>query len=237
MTRRAVLVRTSLLLALASFVPTATAAEGAPPRRQAPLQAGAVLITHGDTISHIGDIPPVKIKGKATVLTKVGYAYSYWGVFWLDLWTWGGTYCIYDGRVAAKVSPAEAAQLLGIPESDLSRPFNYKYPIGLIVIVGIIALVILAAVFAPQQTNPAAPLLKDERYLQALATYSARVAKATDPVPPDGATTSPPLEPAPDPTVAAFDEAVAHLVALGVPREEAERNLALLLTASAQTNA
>jgi len=52
---------------------------------------GIILITHGDTINHLGDVAS-EYRGAGLPATTVGYKYSSFGVFWLDLWTWGGTY-------------------------------------------------------------------------------------------------------------------------------------------------
>jgi hypothetical protein len=50
---------------------------------------GIVLITWGETISHVGDASPQARQMLGT--RQVGYKYGYFGVFWLDLWTHGGT--------------------------------------------------------------------------------------------------------------------------------------------------
>src|SRR5437667_25085 len=76
-----------------------------------PNEARAYLFTWGESISHIGD-SSVKTPQNPGV-TKVGYKFSYFGVFWLDLWTSGGTYCVYEGNHYNAIQPAEAAHLLG----------------------------------------------------------------------------------------------------------------------------
>src|SRR5947209_20527947 len=92
-----------LLLALV-LLPArpAAAAPELEARHSGPL-VGFVLVTQGDTISHLGDCPPQEIPGKPWErprrCSRVGYKYCYWGAFWLDLWTWGGEYCLYDGKM------------------------------------------------------------------------------------------------------------------------------------------
>ena len=61
---------------------------------------------------------------------QVGYKYGYWGVFWIDLWTHDGTYCLYEGDRYKPIEPAEAARLLGKSEGELSKPFLYRVPLG-----------------------------------------------------------------------------------------------------------
>ena len=86
---------------------------------------GIILITRGETINEVGKITnPGQLQLGGTV--SVGYKYSYFGVFWLDLWTWGGEYCVYDGDRYAPIQPAQAAELLGKPERSLGAPFLYR---------------------------------------------------------------------------------------------------------------
>src|SRR5262249_54387095 len=134
-----------LLLALV-LPPARPAAAAAPANegRHGAALAVFVLVTHGDTICHLGDFPPLDIKQKPWLppihFSKVGFKYSYWGVFGVDLWTWGGEYCMYEGKTFVPLSPAEAAQTLGVQESDLGTPFNYKFPIGLLILIGLVVL-------------------------------------------------------------------------------------------------
>jgi hypothetical protein len=87
-----------------------------------------VVITWGDTINHVGNVPPQNRQNLGA--TKVGYKYSYFGVFWLDLWTWDGTYCIYDENRYRPIQPENAARLIGMKQSDLSAPLLYHVPLG-----------------------------------------------------------------------------------------------------------
>jgi len=63
----------------------------------APSEAGAkiMLITHGDTIAHLGDLLKVPPGAKGLPVGQtlgVGYKWSYGGLFWIDFWTWVGEY-------------------------------------------------------------------------------------------------------------------------------------------------
>ena len=81
-------------------------------------RAGVILITHGDTISHIGEVAPEFRSPKLP--QRVGFKSSYFGVFWIDLWTWGGEFCAYEGDRYQPISRAEAARLIGMPRRAAS---------------------------------------------------------------------------------------------------------------------
>jgi hypothetical protein len=101
-----------------------------------------IIITWGETISPIGVSRPQDNPTHQRVY--VGFKYKYSGVFWLDLWTSDGTYCIYEGKKYYPIPAAEAARLISIPESELTKPFLYQVPLGWLVlgvpIAGFIAL-------------------------------------------------------------------------------------------------
>lgn len=102
------------------------------------------LITYGETVNFAGDL------AKSTnTKQKVGFKYSYFGFFWLDLWTWDGSYCIYEPtsiishKIFKVIDLQEAARITGKNESEFGKPFLYKYPLGLflIIIVGLFGLI------------------------------------------------------------------------------------------------
>ncbi len=201
-------------------------------------RAGAVLVTWGDTISHLGDVSPEHrhVAGAA----KVGYKSSYWGVFWIDLWTWGGTYCVYEEKRYRPVNRAEAARLTGKPESALAAPFLYHVPLGWLIFGPLFALAIAGAVLDKRKppADSLAALFQDARYQRAMEIIGEQYAKqeATPLV------AAPGQDPAPaqqadagngDRFRAAFEAGIQHLVSEGVPREEAERNLGTMVNALA----
>ena len=61
---------------------------------------GFLLITYGDDISKVADIPPEQLEGvkQATGATNplIGYKYNQFGIFFLNIWTWSGDYVIYE---------------------------------------------------------------------------------------------------------------------------------------------
>lgn len=98
-----------------------------------------MLITHGDQIRELTPAPGAPTSELPDGM-KVGYVSSYGGLFWVDFWTWGGQYCVYkptDDRRYQPVHPPVAAALLGVPEDQLSTPFFYRFPLGLIILAGL----------------------------------------------------------------------------------------------------
>jgi hypothetical protein len=102
------------------------------PTASTPAPATAATGYYGEHIVHVGN----SREG------SVGYKFKVVSLACFHLWTWGGTYCVYepvlDGtRLTDKyrpISPAEAARLLGKNESELQTPFWYRFPPGLIVL-------------------------------------------------------------------------------------------------------
>jgi hypothetical protein len=102
---------------------------------------------YGDHIIHIGDggIETVRLYG----VRNVGFKFTVVSLACFHLWTWGGTYCVYepvlDGdRLTDKyaaISRAEAARLLGKQESDLSTPFWYRFPPGYLLLLAFLFVV------------------------------------------------------------------------------------------------
>ncbi|MEM7233803.1 MAG: hypothetical protein AAF517_16625 [Planctomycetota bacterium] len=76
----------------------------------------------------------------------LGYLYDYFSLFFVNIWTWGGKYVIYEGDGYSDLptqSPAELATLLGIEESEIKKPITYTIPPGA-VILGLLAIVFIA---------------------------------------------------------------------------------------------
>lgn len=80
----------------------------------------------------------------------VGYKYSHAGIF-LDLWTWGGEYCLSDGRGYRAISDEQARTFAAGTTPGIEPPLNYRYPYGLllvafVVIVGVPAMYVVRRV-------------------------------------------------------------------------------------------
>lgn len=110
-----------------------------------PFRAHAFLATWGTTVSHLGHVPIEKkhdVEPSTRVGVQIGYGYHHVGLFWLDLWTWGGKYCLYDGNSFWEISDSKAADLLGVNEEQLSRPILYRFPPLLLILVAFLLYVI-----------------------------------------------------------------------------------------------
>jgi hypothetical protein len=196
---------------------------------------GFVLVTWGETIDNIGDVSWEHRQGPGP--KKVGYESSYFGLFWIDLWTWGGEYCVYEGDRYSIIEASTAARLIGRPERDLSPPFLYRWPLGWFFLGAFILIGIIAAVFDKRNTNAIAMLFQDARYQRALEIIHERCTKppAEGPATQDGEPQGEPEDE--DRFRPAFEAAVRHLVEAGIAHDDAARNLMLMVQALAQARA
>src|SRR4051812_38547588 len=189
-------------------------------------EAGLIVITSGTTIKHIGEITEEKrqemrkgprqvgqLGPRAALMTdpQVGFRYQSFDVFWIPLWTWNGSYCLYQGRTEAPIPPEKAADYLGRSVDELHKPFAYRYPPGLLILGGILLISIPAGLLKRRGEVKTHALLADPRYQQALQMYR------------QGAQSE-----------AAFEDAVLSLEREGISRNEAVRNLRALLAHLAQ---
>lgn len=223
-------------------------------------QAKLLLITHGDTISEIGPIKDQKILQSKDPKTgrgvsRVGYMYSYAGVYWLDIWTWGGKWVFYNSKEDKNVylvKKEEAAQALGVSPDDLSRPFWYRFPSLLMILIIGVALLIPIAMFSKSDEQKLKELLEDPRYQQALNILNRHAQKEAEAQQAREAERKlevrraeergQPLPPEPEEDLQAkenraWEEAIGSLTSVGVKREEAERNLHTIVIALAAAHA
>jgi hypothetical protein len=137
---------------------------------QARRRGGFKLITTGTTHSELGPIqkeaaglaPEMKSAIQQRNFDTVGYQYSHFGLFWLDLWNWNGEYIVYnktseDGAVAPR---AVAAALLGVEETKLPKPLNYRFPYGLMIICGLASLKVVPRLIAKRKQRHSVPDFK-----------------------------------------------------------------------------
>ena len=204
--------------------------------------SAAVLITRGDTVKHIADIPsPAKElvvamlqrdgNGNRNVQPAVGFAYKYWGIFWIDFWTWDGRFCIYEDRTVYGEPPvAFLAGLLNVSEAELTPPFFYRFPPGLLIIAGFILLGVLCAVFKKSPIQRQKALVEDVRYQRAVEIIAEELQKEENAAKTHAANPDAPATAETIPSLTPFDTAVEYLVREGIPRDEAQANLALILS-------
>ena len=138
---------------------------------------GIVLITSGDTIEHVENLPDetVDLAMEATGRpVRVGYYYSSFGVFWIDLWTYDGTFCLYDGDEYWDLDEETAQVLLGKSLSDLKKPLLYRFPpLLVLLVVGGIGYGAFRAV-AARKESAHADMLKGPAFQQAAEIYTAQ---------------------------------------------------------------
>jgi hypothetical protein len=136
-----------------------------------------VVETRGMRVGDLGSVPPqheaqLQQATGAPQVPRVGYYYHYSGLFYLDFWTSEGGYCLYHGDRFWIVEPEAAAALLGIPVSQLSKPWRYRFPVGLLLAATVIGAVIYIDV-ANRSSNwrrekRFASLVGDPRYQRAI---------------------------------------------------------------------
>jgi hypothetical protein len=208
-------------------------------------RGGIVLITTGDTVKHVGDIKPElkpdpKEDPDVPADLKVGYIHDRFGIFWLDLWTWNGRYCVYNDEGYDDITEEDAAFLTG---GSVGIPIFYRIPPGLLIIV---AIAVIWAVVAWRNsakqkafTDKIEGLLEDGRYKRALEILQEYYGEKEEQAPQEAAetpsgfpdVTQPGAQPAAveEDDDVGYQKAVQHLVDNGIPREEAEENLGTLI--------
>ena len=190
-----------LLLRIAAILRRVPAAEA----------KGLLLITYGDSIKHMADVPAEAKEAITKDLgpgVAVGYKYSYAGLFWLDIWTWGGEYCLFKDKTFWSLKPEQAAQLMGVKETELKKPLLYSFP-PLLMLVLLAGLLIVAAVAKSMMDDKKAEeLLRDPRYAPLRDILTGPPADASHPFVAQRA--------------AAVAAAEKHLIAAGVPEAKAK---------------
>lgn len=66
--------------------------------------------------------PAADLYGLTGKHLAVGYKYSYFGIMGVELWTWGGTYCLFEGNKYFKIPDAEANRSLRRRMLDKASP-------------------------------------------------------------------------------------------------------------------
>jgi hypothetical protein len=203
---------------------------------------GLILITTGNTIKHVAEVsdqmkPVVRSVTGTSTNYHVGFLHERFGVYWIDLWTWGGEYVLYDDSEEDlwSLDPEETAAIMGTTPDKLSKPIFYTFPPGLLALgaIGAVSLVVKTREGKGQAlvNQEVERLLEDPRYEQSLEMLlkhhqekqSATVGEHSG------------QESFEDDAVV-FDRAVGQLVEQGIPYNDAYCNLNMLLeTAFAHT--
>jgi hypothetical protein len=186
--------------------------------------ASGAIINWGDTVSHLGEVSnqhKLEVQAAHGADVAVGYHYKYWGLFWVDFWTSSGEYCLYRGESYRPLSPAEAAELLGKPEDELSKPFLYRFPLGWLLLTAVLVIVVLRMSLAKPLKDKINPSPRDFRYLKALAIMAEHATRvdAAAALGAEGQATE----------LNSFEVGVLFLTRQGISQAEAEQNLAQLL--------
>ncbi len=142
---------------------------------------GFFLITYGDDISKVADIPAAQLESvkQATGAANpaIGYKYNQFGIFFLNVWTWGGDFVLYENDTYWDLGVDNAAQILGVTPDQVKKPLGYKVPPGLILIlVLIIGGVFWAFVLKPKFGGGGSSLMDKAKAKAAAAAAAAQSA-------------------------------------------------------------
>jgi len=203
---------------------------------------GIILITSGDTIKHVADVaaemkPVIREVTGSSVDYKVGYLHERIGVFWIDLWTWGGEYVLYDESEQDlwELDADETAAIMGTTPDKLSTPLFYSFPPGLLAL-GVIGVVCAGLnTFAGKSEQHSdehiEEMLSDSRYEEALVKivdhHNQKQMAASE-----EATSGAPSQQSFEDDSVVFEQAVQKLVEQGVDYNDAYCNLNMLRDAA-----
>ncbi len=103
-------------------------------------EAGRGLVLWGQSqdislVKSLDDVPD----------SDLGYMYSYFSLFFVNVWTWGGQFVLYKDDSYSDLPTQDAgeiATLLGIESGEVKKPIGYTIPLGA-VILGVILLLVL----------------------------------------------------------------------------------------------
>lgn len=167
-----------LLACVILLMPGWTSTALAQPRR-------GIAYGWGEEIVHVRDLPPdvrADLRQQMNHDLAVGFCYRHWYLFGdrFDFWTWDGKYVLFQGDRFFELTDEEFVQLLGMEEfGALGKPFAYRFPVGLLTVLGIVA-AIGAGIFFSAPVR-AGRLLKDSRYQQALQVYAKSLPSGSEP--------------------------------------------------------
>jgi len=186
-------------------------------------EAGGLIVYHyGEDVVDLGEITEEykeAVSAEAGGAVKVGYVHNAFGLFWLDIWTWDGRFCIYRGDQYWEIDAEQAAVFLGEPDVHLGNPIFYTFPPGLLVLIALAALFATYKIISARNNKKLQALFEDPHYQHALKMLSDRSGQATETAGESDAGDG------------GFEQSVQYLRGQGINEEEARKNLALLVDA------
>ena len=115
-----------------------------------------LLITYGDDIVKVAELP-ADMKQQASVADMcIAYKYGQFGLFWMQIWTWSGEFCLYSESQNTYWT-LEEKQIKMLNEAvpgGLKVPSSYSYPPGLFVVIALVAILIF---IGSKSSNDEAP--------------------------------------------------------------------------------
>lgn len=187
----------------------------------------------GESVAHVGEVP----EGVNTPLKQVGFKYWSFSVYWVDLWTSEGAYCLYEGDRYIPLTHAQAAQLLGSSSGEKWNPWWYSFPPSWMAVLafGCIGFVLshMKRRAANREIARIQDLFHQEAYVEALQKIQNDMQAETAAEPEgqnesEGEALSRTLSDQ-ERFQQAYERAIEGLVARGIPREEAATNLATIV--------
>ena len=79
-------------------------------------EAGLIVYHSGEKIKEIGEVTEEHQEGIKTEFggpVTVGFIHQAFGLFWLDIWTWDGRFCLYRDDQYSEIDGKQAAVLHG----------------------------------------------------------------------------------------------------------------------------
>lgn len=206
-----------LLLPLLSIVAFAGPLESISfARRGIPI---TIIWGHGESISNLGTLPSDVGQSVSRELGKevsVGFLYGHMHVFYADLWTWNGRHVLYNGDQYWELHDAQWEMLLGSSaRSKFGIPLHYRFPVGLTLLLTIIAGFTLHPIVFPSEQKKLQKLYCDPRYTAAVESVFANDSHGLQTVYEDDR----------------LQSAISLLVSQGISESKARRNLEKILSA------
>lgn len=109
-----------------------------------PQLEATILITSGEDFAKVADAPAELKQQMGIPDLCIAYKYEQFGVFWLQIWTYSGEFCLYSEsqNKYGSLSKEEIKTLQETIPGGLKVPSSYSYPPGLFVIIAIIVVLV-----------------------------------------------------------------------------------------------